>query len=129
MVHAQDCFRQSCPPFQMAAVTRNRNFFYFPLLTVLYIRSQQIFRNFLWKFLLRPIYTDYSNKAYFDKKKNQINLAFKIIFFFSFYYSETTQENEIKLVYDDLWLVQFCSYLCMTVPSTNFVEYVAVGGH
>jgi hypothetical protein len=46
----QNFVRQPCPPFKMAAVTKNRNFFNCPLL--LYYKSKwtQIFTAATWKF-------------------------------------------------------------------------------
>ena len=78
----QNCVRQTRPPFKMAAVVKNRNFFNWPVL--LYYKSKwaHLFTAATWKwvvpyilgfsvkFFFQSIYTDYANWAYFDKRSH-----------------------------------------------------------
>ena len=79
----QNCVRQPRPPFKMAAVTKNRNLFNCPLLLFFKIKMSSNFNcsymtmsrltnilGFSVKFFFQPIYTDYTNYTYFDKRSH-----------------------------------------------------------
>jgi hypothetical protein len=71
-----------CPPFKMAAIAKNRNFFNGPLLlyykpnssnfncSYMAMSSLTYIPGFSVKFFFQLIYTDYANWAYFDKRSH-----------------------------------------------------------